>query len=164
MVLKFFTFSVLPPVPDTSQSVQAPNECAQTGSTRNSDNKNQQSQTDTSIASYHGGHQSPGSLSFQPEEFSFEDGTPRLIFSWEHSPVYSAELADLNCSLFLKSGKVFGYLAQGIIFVFQSCVLCSEILLLNPQLCCYFNIYPTQRPSCYAQFYTLSPHFFSIAA
>lgn len=150
-------------LPDTSlraQSVRAPNEWAQTGSTSNSDNKNQQSPSNTSIASCHEAHQSPASLSLQPKEFSFEDGTKRLIFSWEHSPVYSAELADLNCRLFLKSGKAFGYLALGFIFVFQRCVLCSEILLLNPQLCSYFNIYPTQRPSCCAQFHTLSPHHF----
>lgn len=87
----------------------------------------------------------PGSLSFQSQEFSFEDGTKRLIFSWERSPVYSAELANFNGTLFLKSGKAFGYLAQGFIFVFQMCVLCSEILLLNPLLCSYFNIDPTQR-------------------
>lgn len=156
-------FSVLPPIPPRHVApctVCASTKCVQIGSTRNSDKKNQQSQSDTGIASYDGGHQSPSSPSFQSKEFLFEDGTRRLIFSWERSPVYSAELADLNCTLFLKWGKAFGYLAQGFLFVFQRCVLCSEILPLNPQLCSYFNIYPTQRCSCCAQFYTLSPHLF----
>lgn len=65
---------------------------------------------------------------------------------WSASLWLRAELADLNWTPFLKFDKAFGYLAQGFLFAFQRCLLCSEILLLNPQLCSYFNICPIQRP------------------
>lgn len=135
VVFKYFTFSC--PAFNTSQTHRSswePNECVQIGSTCNSDNKNQQSQSDTGIAS----QQSPGSLSFQPKEFLFEDGTNRLIFSWEHPPVYSAELADLTAHPFWRLEKdlaiwlrVFYLFSKGVYYIqtSSSCLILSCVVI-----------------------------------